>query len=122
MGPSHRRVGSKRSASKNSGFLPWHCLSPERREAKKRLPQRRSSKRKPRRGPAEESAAPDGRAAPSRRRYAGLSCGAIAAAFLGILLWRFGVADALRTRTRAATKGAPGRVGLAPRCAASVVR
>ncbi|EGB05692.1 hypothetical protein AURANDRAFT_66169 [Aureococcus anophagefferens] len=36
MGPAHRRVGSKRSAAKTSGYAPWYCLTPERRDAKKR--------------------------------------------------------------------------------------
>ncbi|KAH8048819.1 cupin-like domain-containing protein [Aureococcus anophagefferens] len=84
MGPAHRRVGSKRSAAKTSGYAPWYCLTPERRDAKKRQPQRTNGKKRRRRADA---------AAPVARTFRSAIPRALGAAVALLVLYVVGIAD-----------------------------
>ena len=83
MGPAHRRVGSKRSAAKASGYAPWYCLTPKRRDAKKRQPQRTNSKKRRRRADA---------AAPVTRTFRSAIPRALGAAVALLVLYVVGIA------------------------------
>ena len=91
MGPAHRRVGSKRSAAKASGYAPWYCLTPKRRDAKKRQPQRTNSKKRRRRADA---------AAPVTRTFRSAIPRALGAAVALLVLYVVGIADSFAAAPR----------------------